>query len=149
MYNRRKYIMLSAGAMVMSGMAVSSGAGERDAPVLLGYSQEQLDRVFDQAAWAPRMNELEEQVASASAEVRRETPPRTLHYGDSEAEVLNIFAPPGVRDAPTMVFIHGGAWIRSTKDDASFPAPVFNRKGAIYIAINYAEPGKRTHAGNG
>jgi hypothetical protein len=33
-----------------------------------------------------------------------------------------------------MVFIHGGAWIRSTKVDASFPAPIFDGRGAIYIA---------------
>lgn len=116
----------------------SAAASESASPVLLGYSQEQLDRVFDQVSWAPRMKELEEQIASESAAVRREMPPHTVRYGKNEDEVLDIFAPQGVRDAPVMIFIHGGAWIRSTKDDASFAAPVFTRRGAIYIAVNYS-----------
>ena len=98
----------------------SAAASESAAPVLLGYSQEQLDRVFDQASWAPRMKELEEQIASESAAVRREMRPRTVRYGQSADEVLDIFAPEGARDAPVMIFVHSGAWIRSTKDDASF-----------------------------
>jgi arylformamidase len=139
MFSRRKFIMLSAGAVGISGLTTRATAGaETEAQVILGYSQAQLDRVFDQAAWAPRMKELEEQLASASAAVRRKTPPRTERYGEGEAEVLDIFAPPDVRDAPVMIFIHGGAWIRSTKDDASFAAPIFNQRRAIYIAVNYA-----------
>jgi arylformamidase len=132
--------MLSGGAVAMTGLATraAAAAAEGTSSVLLGYSQEQLDRVFDQAAWAPRMKELEDELASASAEVRHKTPPRTLRYGESNAEVLDIFAQAGIRDAPVMVFIHGGAWIRSTKDDASFAAPVFNSHGAIYVAVNYA-----------
>ena len=123
----------------MAPLTRASGAADRAAaPVLLGYSQEQLDRVFDQASWAPRMKELEEQIASESAAVRRDMPPRTMRYGASEDEVLDIFAPPGAHDAPVMIFIHGGAWIRSTKDDASFAAPIFTRRGAIYIAVNYS-----------
>jgi arylformamidase len=140
MLNRRNFIALSAGTLGMGGLAFRAAAKviEPESPVFLGYSQEQLDRVFDQSAWAPRMKELEEGLASASAAVRRQTPPRTERYGESEAEVLDIFAPPGARNAPVMVFVHGGAWIRSTKDDASFPAPIFNGRGAIYIAVNYA-----------
>ena len=120
------------------GSFVKAEAGESAPSVLLGYSQEQLDRVFDQARWAPRMKELEEQIAHESAAVRREMPPQTVRYGKSEDEVLDIFVPPGLHDAPVMIFIHGGAWIRSTKDDASFAAPVFTRRGAIYVAVNYS-----------
>ena len=140
MLNRRNFIALSSGTLGMGGLALRSVAksAEEASPIFLGYSQKQLDRVFDQAAWTPRMKELEEELASASAAVRRQTPPRTERYGESEAEVLDIFGPPGARNAPVMVFIHGGAWIRSTKDDASFPAPIFNGRGAIYIAVNYA-----------
>jgi arylformamidase len=130
---------LAAGMVAMGSFdETSAAASESAAPVLLGYSQAQLDRVFDQASWAPRMKELEEQIVSESAAVRREMQPRTVRYGKSEDEVLDIFAPADVRDAPVMIFIHGGAWIRSTKDDASFAAPVFTRRGAIFIAVNYS-----------
>jgi len=121
-----------------SFVRTAAAAGESASPVLLGYSQEQLDRVFDQARWAPRMKELEEQIASESAAVRQQMPPQTVRYGKSDDEVLDIFAPPGARDAPVMIFIHGGAWIRSTKDDASFAAPVFARRGVVYVAVNYS-----------
>src|SRR5262249_6896918 len=107
-------------------------------PVFLDYSQQELDVLFDQAAWVPQMKELEQQSSVASAAVRRLTPPRTERYGDSEAELLDIFLPPNAQNAPIMIFIHGGAWLRLTKDDASYPAPVFNHRGAIYIAPNYA-----------
>lgn len=140
MLSRRKFTALSAWTLSIGGLAIRSVAKavEPATPLFLGYSQDQLDRVFDQSAWAPRMKELEEELASASAAARRQTPPRTERYGESDAEVLDIFAPPGVRNAPVMVFIHGGAWIRSSKDDASFPAPIFNGRGAIFIAVNYA-----------
>lgn len=129
--------MLVAG--LTGSMSIKAdAAGETPSQVLLGYSQDQLDSVFDQARWAPRMKEIEAQLAEQGAAVRRQTPPRTVRYGQSSEEVLDIFAPPGARDAPVMIFIHGGAWIRSTKDDASFAAPIFNRHGAIYIAVNYA-----------
>jgi hypothetical protein len=57
----------------------------------------------DQASWAPRIKELEDEVASESAAVRQQMPPRIVRYGKSEDEVLDIFAPPGVRDAQVIV----------------------------------------------
>lgn len=139
MPNRRNFMMLTTAALGVGSISrFSRATSESASPVLLGYTQEQLDRVFDQSRWAPRMKELEEEIAVRSAAVRRKMPPRTVRYGESEDEVLDIFAPPGVRDAPVMIFIHGGAWIRSTKDDASFAAPVFTQRGAIYVAVNYS-----------
>ena len=139
MPNRRNFMMLTTTALGLGSLArISRAANETASPVLLGYTQEQLDRVFDQSRWAPRMKELEEEIAARSAAVRHKMAPRTVRYGKSEDEVLDIFAAPGVGDAPVMIFIHGGAWIRSTKDDASFAAPVFTRRGAIYVAVNYS-----------
>ena len=136
-------MMLTTAAFGIASLARPCGAaGEPAAPVLMGYSQEQLDRVFDQLRWAPKMKELEEEIAARSAAVRREMPPHSVQYGASDEEVLDIFVPPGVRDAPVMIFIHGGAWIRSTKEDASFAAPVFTQRGAIYVAVNYAKLSK-------
>jgi arylformamidase len=103
----------------------------------LNYTQEQLDRVYDQSAWAPQMAELEAQDAEASAAIRRRMPPKTEQYGPSEAELVDIFTPIGARDAPVLVFIHGGAWTRNTRHDVSYPASTVVERGAVYLAPDF------------
>ncbi|RWH29310.1 MAG: alpha/beta hydrolase [Mesorhizobium sp.] len=39
--------------------------------------------------------------------------------------------------APVLVFIHGGAWTRNTREDASYPAPTFVSRGAAYAAPDF------------
>lgn len=105
--------------------------------VFLDYTQEHLDRVYDQSAWAPQMAELEAHDGEASAEVRRIMPPRTEQYGPSDTERADIFAPADARGAPVLVFIHGGAWTRNTRADASYPAPTFAARGAVYAVPDF------------
>jgi len=107
-------------------------------PVFLDYSQEQLDKAYDQSFWAPQMAELEAHDGTASAAVRRTMPPRTEHYGPSDVEGIDIFAPADARGVPVLVFIHGGAWTRNTKEDASYPAPTLTGRGAAYLAPDFA-----------
>ncbi len=105
--------------------------------MFLEYSQEQLDKAYDQSFWAPQMAELETRDGTKSAEVRRRMPPRTEHYGGGEANLIDIFAPPNARGAPVLVFIHGGAWTRNSRQDASFPAPTLVGRGAAYLAPDF------------
>lgn len=118
--------------------AIAAQSPTASTPVFLDYSQEQLDTAYDQSFWAPQMAELEAHDGTASAAVRRSMPPRTEHYGPSDAELIDIFAPADARGAPVLVFIHGGAWTRNTKEDASFPAPTFVARGAAYLAPDFA-----------
>ncbi|MEP9376671.1 alpha/beta hydrolase [Aquabacter sp. CN5-332] len=106
-------------------------------PVFLNYSQEQIDKAYDQSFWAPQMAELEAQDGVNSAAVRRKMPPRTERYGNSDADLMDIFVPPGAKKAPVMVFIHGGAWTRNTREDASYPAPTFVGRGAAWLAPDF------------
>jgi len=106
-------------------------------PVFLDYSQEQLDKAYDQSFWAPKMAELEAHDGATSAEVRRRMPPRTERYGGSDVNLIDIFAPPNARGAPVLVFIHGGAWTRNSRQDVSFPAPALVKRGAVYLAPDF------------
>ena len=106
-------------------------------PVFLDYTQEQLDKAYDQSAWAPEMAELEAHDGEASEVVRQTMPPRTEQYGPTAAERVDIFAADDARGAPVLVFLHGGAWTRNTRRDAAYPAPTLVERGAVYLAADF------------
>lgn len=57
-------------------------------------------------------------------------------YGQSQGEKLDVF-PGAPKDAPVMVFIHGGYWRSLDKADHSFVAPAFTAQGACVVVVNY------------
>lgn len=59
-----------------------------------------------------------------------------LAYGDDPRQKLDI-ARPDNAPAPTLIFIHGGYWQGSCKEDRRFPGPVFNALGAAFISVEY------------
>lgn len=48
---------------------------------------------------------------------------------------LNVFAPPGAKKAPVMVWIHGGANVAGTA--SSYDGSAFARDGVVLVALNY------------
>lgn len=109
--------------------------------VFLDYTQEELDRAYDQRAWAPNAQSVIARYTTDSKAVQAKHKFKTVRYGPSDDEVMDVFPPvsaPAGRLAPIHVFIHGGAWRLLTKDDSSFPAPTFVENGVIYVALNFA-----------
>ncbi len=109
--------------------------------VFLDYTQEELDRAYDQRAWAPNAQIVIARYTTDSAAVKEKYKFQTVHYGPSADEVMDVFPPLNMtagRLAPIHVFIHGGAWRLLTKDDSAFPAPAFVENGVIYVALNFA-----------
>ena len=139
---RRSALLLAACAPLHPARA--------DGPVFLGYTQEELDRAYDQARWASNGASVLARYASDSAAVRRVHPPRTERYGPGEAELLDVFAPtsptPSGAGAPVLVFLHGGAWLRLTRGDVSAPAPTFMDRGGIWIAPDFGDARQLTLA---
>ncbi len=131
---RRRHFPAATATPGGASVAPSSG---QPAPVFLDYTQEQLDRAYDQSFWAPQMAELETDDGARSAEVRRKMPPRTERYGASDVDLIDIFTPPDPHGVPVLVFIHGGAWTRNSRQDASFPAPAVVGRGAAYLAPDF------------
>lgn len=69
----------------------------------------------------------------------RSAPPPALQvtYGPDRAQRLDIYAPPGARDLPILLFFHGGAWISGHLGWLSFMAPIVNALPAIFVAGTY------------
>jgi arylformamidase len=125
------------GAALCSGLVALSKSSAAAKPVFLGYDQEELNKAYDQSFWAPQMAQLEADDGTASAAVRKTTPPVTKQYGPTNADLIDVFAPASGRAAPALVLLHGGAWTRNTKDDVSYAAPTFMGRGAAYLAPDF------------
>ncbi|MGO1075009.1 alpha/beta hydrolase [Inquilinus sp. CA228] len=125
--------------VLLAGVSLSAAAVGKSfaASVFLDYTQEQLDKAYDQSLWAPQMAELEASDGTASAAVRRAMPPRTAQYGPDADDLIDVFAPANTKAAPVLVFLHGGAWTRNTREDVSYPAPTFVTRGAAYAAPDF------------
>src|SRR5262245_52798048 len=55
----------------------------------------------------------------------------------AEKQKLDLYAPPGVHDAPVLIFVHGGEWARGDKDEVSFKPRFLNEHGVIFVSVNY------------
>ncbi|MBX9846041.1 MAG: alpha/beta hydrolase [Xanthobacteraceae bacterium] len=109
----------------------------QQAKVYLDYTQDELDKAYTQAAWAPNMKDVLARQSADSAKLRSVMAPRTFSYGPHPDETLDVFMSETAK-GPIHVHIHGGGWRALTKDDVSFPAPVFTDAGATYIALNFS-----------
>ena len=56
---------------------------------------------------------------------------------DEDCLFLNIWAPDGVRNAPVIVYIHGGAFLSGSGWDKVFDEPAWPRQGAVAVTLNY------------
>ena len=106
-------------------------------PVFLDYTQEELDRAYDQTAWAPNREELLARYAASSDAVRsRLGTPKTFAYGPTSVEWLDVYRT-SQANAPIAVFLHGGAWRRGSAKAYAFPAESFVEAGAHYVAVEF------------
>jgi arylformamidase len=107
-------------------------------PVFLGYSQTELDRAYDQRAWADNAEAVLARCRAAGVTARALAPRLAeASYGSSSDEALDIFQ--AARGAPIHVHIHGGAWRLQSKSDASFAAPAFVEAGVHFVAPDFAK----------
>ena len=103
----------------------------------LDYDQAELDRQYDQRAWAPNAVEVINRYAADSEAVRRRLgEPETHPYGEGRAATLDLFRAHRPH-APIHVFIHGGAWRTLGKRDSAFAAETFVRAGAHFVALGF------------
>jgi acetyl esterase len=66
---------------------------------------------------------------------------RDLSYGAHPRQVLDVYRPRGARRAPVVMFVHGGAFVRGSKDiNAAMYGNVlawFARQGCVGINVEY------------
>ena len=136
----RRALLTGAAAAVIATRAAaqSSPATAKGPKVFLDYDQAELDRAYDQRFWAPNIEHVIKRYALNSEAVRaRLGPPRTLAYGPTAIETLDVY-PTTRANAPVMVFLHGGAWRTGKAKDYAFAAELFVRAGAHYVAPDFA-----------
>ena len=110
---------------------------ESDRIVYGGYTQAELDAQYEQATLVPDRARYMARWKAASADVRARLDCRLgLRYGPSADEALDLFLAPAP-GAPLHVHLHGGAWRRLSRAEASFPAPPFVAEGVHFAALDF------------
>jgi arylformamidase len=105
--------------------------------VFLHYTQEELNRNFDQRGWVSNALEVIGRYPVLSQATRSRLKHRAnVAYGPGEDETLDIFPAEG-SGRPVQIFVHGGAWRNFTKDDYSFPADAYVPSGIHTVIVNF------------
>ena len=97
------------------------------------------DAQYDARAGIPEQASIRQGWSARSALVRATLPcTLDLAYGAHASERLDVFQSAAARDAPVLVYIHGGYWRALDKSDQSFVAAPFVAAGAVVVLPNYA-----------
>ena len=111
---------------------------QQERKVYRDYTQAELDRNFDQRGWCPNALDYISRYPEESIAARSARTCITLAYGEGRDEQLDFFLAGSV-GAPTMVFVHGGAWRNFTKNDFSFVARAFADAGFNCVVVNFSK----------
>ena len=120
------------------GQGQAAAAPPQKGPkVFLDYDQAELDRAYDQAAYAANIDQVRKRrIANSKLARTRLGEPDRSAYGPSDIEKLDIYGC-GRAGAPIMMFIHGGAWKNGTASEHAFAAEMFVRSGAHFVVPDF------------
>jgi arylformamidase len=105
--------------------------------VWLDLDQEELDNAYDQAVYAFNARSIaERQAANNEKALSVIGKPERVAYGPTDIEKVDIYRTKRL-NAPTMIFIHGGAWRAGRSADFAVYAEVFVKAGANFIAVDF------------
>jgi len=64
---------------------------------------------------------------------------RNIPYAQpkNERQLLDVFAPANGSGHPVVVWIHGGGWMRGSKEEVGHKPTAFTEKGMVFVPINY------------
>ena len=101
------------------------------------FTQEELDREYDQSTLVSNVGEIQAQNAEESAQIRGSMECiLDVSYGPTVLERLDIF-PAAAKGAPVVLYHHGGAWTRSDKNQCSYVAPPFVAAGVNVLVLDF------------
>ena len=107
-------------------------------PLWRGYDEEALNRQLNLRVLTPEHPQIFKRWEADSRAVRRRLQHRfDVEYGDTPGEKLDFF-PTRNRQAPLLVFIHGGYWQGLDKTHYSYFAPAFIEQGVAFASMNYS-----------
>jgi acetyl esterase/lipase len=78
-------------------------------------------------------------VLAVAPAVRAQDVKRDVPYVDKghERQVLDVYSPPGAKNLPVVVWIHGGGWQAGDKADVQLKPKVFTARGFVFVSTNY------------
>ncbi len=102
-----------------------------------GFRREEMERHFDPRTAVPD-HERWAQEREAASRNNRERLKSTLNvpYGDSPRQVIDIF-PAERPNAPVLVYVHGGYWVRGGKDHNCHFVDLFGKVGVTVALVEY------------
>ena len=103
------------------------------------YTKAQIDSVYDQVCWQQDSPDWIARSAWLGADfIARFGKPERYSYGPSALEGLDLYrAPGGQASAPTLIYIHGGAWRSGSAAAAASLAENFVSAGANLVALDF------------
>jgi arylformamidase len=105
--------------------------------VFLDYDQAELDAAYDQAVYAPNRELINERnIANAARARKRLGEPLRFQYGPTPVEHLDVFRTT-VPNAPVFVFIHGGAWKKTSMSRYGYIAEPLVAAGAHCALVQF------------
>ncbi|MBX9776961.1 MAG: alpha/beta hydrolase [Xanthobacteraceae bacterium] len=141
----RRTLVAGAAAGTMA-LAVAPAQAQRCPPaparnkgplVWMNLDQQDLDEAYDQSVYAfnqrfiqERRDERNELMAKVLGK------PDRVAYGPAEIEKVDIYKAKRP-NAPTMIFLHGGAWRGGTSAQGAYHAEPFVKAGAHFINVEF------------
>ena len=64
---------------------------------------------------------------------------RDIAYAEpkNERQLLDVYAPPTGSNLPVVVWVHGGGWMRGSKNEMDNKTEAFLAKGFVFVPVNY------------
>lgn len=108
--------------------------------VYQGLTAQELEALYSLSPLIPDFARIAESWDVRSAAVRAELAHMAdVAYGDGPREDMTLFpaARPSSAGSPLLLFIHGGYWQETYKEQWLYLAPAFVKAGVAYAAVNY------------
>lgn len=76
-------------------------------------------------------------VSIAGAQTPRVT--RDIAYAEprSERQLLDVYAPASGSNLPVVIWVHGGGWMRGSKQEVDHKPAAFTARGFVFVPMNY------------
>ncbi len=125
---------------------------QRMSAIYSTFDKSALDREYSPSSYIDDINvylDLYTRASEAakSAALEKDLSKPDLRYGPGAEETLDLFLPAESRPAPLHIFIHGGYWQLLSKNESCFAAPLFQRQGSYFAAVNYTLAPQQTLTG--
>lgn len=62
-----------------------------------------------------------------------------------EQQTLDVYAPPNVKNAPVVLYVHRGEWAKGDKSEVCYKPKFLNENGVVFVSVNYRLSGVAQH----